>query len=107
MNIGNRLKQIFKELNINQTSFAKQIGISPGNISDILNGRSNPSFATLEKIFEIYNINLNWLICGKGDMYFQNNIPEDEILKVGVYKKKLELLHNELQLLVKKCEESD
>ncbi|MFC3845679.1 helix-turn-helix domain-containing protein [Paenibacillus sp. MAH-36] len=44
--------------------FAKSIGISQGNLSEIEMGNSNPSAETLISIRTHYNVNLNWLLTG-------------------------------------------
>lgn len=60
--IGYRIKCIRKENNLNQSQFAKSIGISQGNLSEIEIGNSNPSAETLISIRAQYNVNLNWLL---------------------------------------------
>lgn len=60
--IGYRVKCIRKENNLNQSQFAKSIGISQGNLSEIEMGNSNPSAETLISIRAQYNVNLNWLL---------------------------------------------
>ncbi|MGG1554261.1 helix-turn-helix domain-containing protein [Paenibacillus ferrarius] len=62
--IGYRIKCIRKENNLNQIQFAKSIGISQGNLSEIEMGNSNPSAETLISIRAQYNVNLNWLLIG-------------------------------------------
>lgn len=62
--IGFRIKCIRKENNLNQTQFAKTIGISQGNLSEIEMGNSNPSAETLLSLRQQYNVNLNWLLTG-------------------------------------------
>jgi transcriptional regulator with XRE-family HTH domain len=62
--IGYRIKCIRKENNLNQIQFAKSIGISQGNLSEIEMGNSNPSAETLISIRTQYNVNLNWLLTG-------------------------------------------
>jgi transcriptional regulator with XRE-family HTH domain len=62
--IGYRIKCIRKEHNLNQTQFAKTIGISQGNLSEIEMGNSNPSAETLVSIRQQNNVNLNWLLTG-------------------------------------------
>ncbi|MBN3523689.1 helix-turn-helix domain-containing protein [Paenibacillus apiarius] len=63
--IGYRIKCIRKENNQNQSQFAKVIGISQGNLSEIEMGNSNPSAETLASIGTHYNVNLNWLLTGR------------------------------------------
>jgi transcriptional regulator with XRE-family HTH domain len=62
--IGYRIKCIRKENNLNQVQFAKSIGISQGNLSEIEMGNTNPSAETLISIRTQYNVNLNWLLTG-------------------------------------------
>ncbi|AWB46089.1 hypothetical protein DCC85_19220 [Paenibacillus sp. CAA11] len=45
--IGHKIKCIHKENNSNQVQFAKSIGISHRNLSEIELGNSNPSAETL------------------------------------------------------------
>ncbi|MFD3271746.1 helix-turn-helix domain-containing protein [Paenibacillus dendritiformis] len=45
--IGHKIRCIRKENNLNQVQFAKSIGISQGNLSEIELGNSNPSAETL------------------------------------------------------------
>lgn len=62
--IGHKIKCIRKENNLNQVQFAKSIGISQGNLSEIELGNSNPSAETLLSIRTQYNVSLNWLLTG-------------------------------------------
>lgn len=64
--IGYRIKCIRKQNNHNQSEFAKNIGISQGNLSEIEIGNSNPSAETLISIKRTYHVNLNWLLTGDG-----------------------------------------
>ena len=63
--IGERIKKIRKDKNLNQKSFAKAIGISQGALSEIENSNINPSIETVISIVKQYNISLNWLILGE------------------------------------------
>lgn len=51
-------------MNLNQSQFARNIGISQGNLSEIEMGNSNPSTETLIAIKVKHNVNLNWLLTG-------------------------------------------
>lgn len=79
--IGYRIKCIRKENNLNQSQFAKSIGISQGNLSEIEMGNSNPSAETLISIRAQYNVNLNWLLTDVDS--------EDGITYEDYYEKKL------------------
>jgi len=70
MTIKRRLLKAINSLNIKRSEFAKSIDVSNGNLSDWLNVKktSKPSIAALVRICETYNINMNWLLTGKGSM---------------------------------------
>ena len=56
------------------TVFAKKAAINPGTFQNYINGRK-PSFDALLNICETYDVNLNWLIAGRGAKY----LNQDEI----------------------------
>lgn len=65
-----RLKRILEEKDLTATKFAAIIKVNASAMSHILNGRSKPGFDVLDKIGQAFpDINLNWLISGKGEMY--------------------------------------
>lgn len=51
-----RIKEILGKNKITITSFAKKIGITQANMSNIVNGKSKPSLETLEKIAKALNV---------------------------------------------------
>jgi len=56
--------------NLTQSQFADSIGVARASISHILSGRNKPGFDFIENIARKYpNLNLEWLITGKGKMY--------------------------------------
>lgn len=64
-----RIKHLRKYLGLSQAAFAQKIGKTPGFISLIELGRSKFSNATLEKISEVFGVNINWILTGSGDMF--------------------------------------
>ena len=50
------------------TVFAKKAGIPPGTFDNYLKGRL-PQAAQLIRIHETYNVNIDWLLTGKGHPY--------------------------------------
>ena len=65
-----RFKQILRDKAITATHFAEKIHVNASAMSHILNGRSKPGFEILDKISQAFpDINLNWLISGKGIAY--------------------------------------
>lgn len=67
--VGKRIRAVRKHLQINQKDFAAHLGISTAHLSGMENGRIKPSFEFLYKAEEIFNINLSYLITGKGTIF--------------------------------------
>ncbi len=68
-----RLKQIRKHLGLSQIEFARRINVSPGFVSNIENGRCNLSEDTIENICSSFNVERDWLLYGKGEMFTPGN----------------------------------
>jgi len=64
------LNELLSSLKLSKKKFAEQLGLSQGNVSDWFNRPGyRPSIDALKRISETYNVNLNWLITGTGDMF--------------------------------------
>lgn len=61
--LGQRLKILRKNYNLNQKEFSKKINISSATLSAYEIGAKNPSTAVLKKIHEEFNVSIDW-ICG-------------------------------------------
>ncbi len=66
--IGQRLRQWRKKSELKIKELADMIGYSQGGLSEIENGKAKPSTQTLLKLVQHTNINLAWLLTGKGPM---------------------------------------
>ncbi|MBX3102668.1 MAG: helix-turn-helix domain-containing protein [Bacteroidetes bacterium] len=66
-----RLKELLFRLNLNQQAFAEKLDISQSAVSQVLRDKTKLSFDTLQKIAEVYEVNLNWLVAGQGSMFPQ------------------------------------
>ncbi len=75
--LGSRLRQWRKTLPLKSFELAKLIHISQGSLSDIENNKSLPSADTLAKLYVYTNINLIWLLLGKGPMKKTGSTEED------------------------------
>lgn len=71
------LNELLDSLKLSKKKFAEQLGLSQGNVSDWFNRPGyRPSIDALKRISETYNVNLNWLITGEGEMF--NNVRARE-----------------------------
>ncbi|MCS7317326.1 MAG: helix-turn-helix domain-containing protein [Candidatus Dojkabacteria bacterium] len=73
--LGNRIKLVRKQYNLTQEEFSQRIGISRNRLSEIEKGE-NPNDSVLIAISNVFNINLNWLKTGFGEMYDKENIDK-------------------------------
>lgn len=76
--LGDRLRQWRKSVHMKSYELAKLIRISQGSLSDIENNKSLPSADTIAKIYQSTNINIIWLLTGKGPMK-KGPLPNEEM----------------------------
>jgi DNA-binding XRE family transcriptional regulator len=66
----NRITQLINSEGLTSSKFADTIGVQRSSISHILSGRNNPSLDLIQKIIANFpQINVDWLVSGKGEMY--------------------------------------
>ena len=74
-----RLQQFLDAENISQSQLAETLGVARAGISHILSGRNKPGFDFLEAMaLHFPQINMDWLLTGKGRMYKDANAPSPE-----------------------------
>lgn len=68
-----RLKQLIDYYGISTNLFSQKIGVSEGTIRKILTQNTTIRSDTLEKISQNFTeINMDWLITGRGEMLLKN-----------------------------------
>lgn len=63
------LKKLRFELKISAQKLADDLGIHKMTISNYENGKREPTYEVLEKLHNLYNVNLNWFVSGQGEMF--------------------------------------
>jgi transcriptional regulator with XRE-family HTH domain len=71
--LGSRLRQWRKGLPLKSFQLAKLIRISQGSLSDIENNKSLPSADTIAKLYQHTDLNIIWLLTGRGPV---NKTPQ-------------------------------
>ena len=66
---GERLQSVQKKMQLSQEDISTQIGISYRAYSSYERGDRKPPIDFLEKLATQFNINLNYLIAGIGEMF--------------------------------------
>lgn len=99
MSTGKRIKEIRKKLNLNQVEFSESIGISQSAISQAEKEVISISADVLRNIMTVYNININWLLNGEGNMFNIADFNLDE--HITKMKEKAHKIHNDKQSHIK------
>ena len=74
-NFSTRLTALMESLEVSGYMLAKEIGASDMSISKYRTGKSLPAFPFFEKLSSRYpEINLNWLIGERGEMFLDPNM---------------------------------
>ncbi len=76
-NLGTRLREWRKTLPLKSYQLAKLIKISQGSLSDIENNKSLPSADTIAKLYLYSDLNIIWLLLGKGPMTRDRSAASD------------------------------
>ncbi len=83
-----RIKELQQHFGYTNHEFAEQLGISPAALSHIYSGRNNPSMTILEAITSRFpDVNLNYLLKGKGELFEQTNKIYDNKSMISNYMK--------------------
>lgn len=69
MNLGERIRQIRKALDLTQESFCKRIGLKRNSISLVESNKRNISDQAIISICREFNVNEEWLRSGTGEMF--------------------------------------
>jgi transcriptional regulator with XRE-family HTH domain len=72
-NFGSRVRKVREELHLLQTDFAAKINMHSSYLSEIETGTRKVGQKIILKIASAYNINLNWLLMGKGPMFIDTD----------------------------------
>ena len=78
--IGHRVQLIREKLNLLQKDLAKEVEISSASLSQIEAGSKKPCFELLINISKKFNVNLVYLLHGKGEMFLSGNFETLEQL---------------------------
>ncbi|MFP3043373.1 helix-turn-helix domain-containing protein [Treponema primitia] len=76
-----RYKFILEKSGLSKSAFAASIGISRSHSYHLERGTQKPPREVLEQLAALYNVNLNWLIHGKGPSGLENDTVEIKLLE--------------------------
>lgn len=83
VNVRRKIEEIMQAEGMNAKTFAEEVGISAGTLSNILGGRNNPSLDVVQSILNRFRtISADWLVLDFGQMYRKQgieNVNQQEI----------------------------
>ncbi|RXK00457.1 transcriptional regulator [Arcobacter sp. CECT 8986] len=94
MNINSNFLNIRKKLGFNQTDFAEKLETSQNLISKYEKGQVELPLKIINNLHKVFNININWLLTGYGEMFENQN-------NLSVEKKDIDLVSSILEELNK------
>ena len=76
--MGARIKEIRKALRISQKDMAAGLEMANCNLSEIESGKGNPGHAFFFKLSTRFNVSLDYLFHGKGEMFTTYRVKRDD-----------------------------
>ena len=77
MNFGDRLVKARENLGFNQANFSEKIDLAAQSLARYEKNKVNPSMEFIAKLTDMFNINSNWLLTGKGEMFISNDTTKN------------------------------
>ncbi len=78
---GERLAYALNARNMTQGDLATLLGSSPAFISTLIQGRKNAGYVYLVQVSNALNLDMNWLMLGKGEMDLSSVLSEFNLPK--------------------------
>jgi transcriptional regulator with XRE-family HTH domain len=75
MTLAQRIKNLRKELGLNQTEFAQKIGITQTSLSQIEGEKNGISYDVYKSIVHHFKVEPSWLMDGIGPMFLSDRAP--------------------------------
>ncbi len=99
MSIGKRIKECRVALHVTAIEMAKDMNIPVRTIGSYERNEAQPGAKFLAKLVERYQINVNWLLSGKGNMFTARK-TEMDINYLADLQERLNLTKDEIEGLI-------
>lgn len=78
---GERIKKIRLDLRLSQYKFGEGLGITKQFVSNVENGIAYLSNEKLTSLILTYNVNVNYVLTGKGEVFLDSDKKEEDKLE--------------------------
>ena len=86
--LGKRLEDLRLALGLHQNEMARAAGLNSGYLSELISGKKdNPGIENVLKIATRFNVSLNYLLLGEGEMFMpdkEEDLKKEKELKLGI-----------------------
>ena len=89
---GENLKKVRQELGLSVAKFAEKLEMSPSTLTGYEREERTPSWLLFTQLYKNADVNLNWFVSGKGEMF---NAPEYNEVKTQLRSEVLKILKEE------------
>ena len=87
-----RIRTLMTNAGLTQQDFALRLEISAASLSNIFNGKTNPTNTHVCAVHKAFpNVNINWLLFGEGEM-FLDDVPGGSLSESGLLEADTNLL---------------
>lgn len=94
--LRDRINEVRDHYRLTNRGFADAIGAKPASTNNYLNGTNEPSMEFIDRILTTYvDISADWLLCGRGSMFYDADKQTDEKLLKELAETKVKLLVQE------------
>ena len=78
--MNERIKEIRKDLGLNQQEFGERIGLKTSTIAGYETGTRTPNGAVIQTICRVFHVSKEWLVNGTGPKHVENSAMFTELL---------------------------
>ena len=80
--IGSRFRLFREDIGKAQHELAAELKISQSTIANIERGKAFPNINYLHYFYNNYQLNINWLLIGQGDMFSKGKVMDEKYLEL-------------------------
>ena len=105
MSVTDQINRFIEVKRFKRKELANALGTTPQTISNLMTGRNRPGIDLVQKFAESFpNLNIRWLLTGKGDMFDDQNSVLTENMELKI---KLEACEDLCKILKRQLDDKE
>ncbi|MBQ3641852.1 helix-turn-helix transcriptional regulator [bacterium] len=98
MSIGKRIKELKTLLRVTSKKMAQELDIPVRTLGSYERDETPPGHKFYNALIDVYNVNINWLLTGRGSVFCSDSLSADN--EISKLKEKISLSEDELKGLI-------